>query len=171
MYSEQEESIIALIRELVAEMPPETCNLTIVEIGHGYHEPCFTVEPRNPESASMTGYIIGTDLTLVIGERAFREFYGVRTPGTVIQPIWEALTKGGFTERRWLDKNGKIRCSQLELHTLNGIVSFDYGGRFLSLFQRGTDQTIPYQPYCPPASLPQAYGRSSTATPRKASRS
>lgn len=110
-----------VIRELethVGALPSGTASLRVgrLKASPGLLEPEFDITPANPRAASVGGYAVADDLELVIGH-AEQEFFRFARGGNIVRGaswqdelrwIWEVVVAGGFTQRHYFNKYGKL---------------------------------------------------------------
>jgi hypothetical protein len=113
-----EGEVLRELEALVRGLPTGTACLRIGRLGpeHRSLEPEFDVIPSNPNAACIRGYAVADDLELVIGH-AEAEFFRFARGGNIVRGapwqdelrwIWEVVTAGGFTQRHYFNKHGKL---------------------------------------------------------------
>ncbi len=137
----------------VAAANPQSLNRP----GHPeWPEPHFEVIPKNTKAAPFRGAAVVTDLSLTIGEAAWREFYGFARGGTIVRGatwreelrlIWLAVVAGGFTEFVYRNSRGKAIGSATKLLVNGKELVIRNGRRAEGLLQRQRVESITYEPY------------------------
>jgi hypothetical protein len=113
-----EAGVIRELETLVRGLPPGTASLRIgrLRASPGLLEPEFDITPANPKAAPVGGYAMADDLELVIGH-AEQEFFRFARGGNIVRGaswqeelrwIWEAVVAGGFAQRHYFNKYGKL---------------------------------------------------------------
>jgi len=153
-----ETEIVALIQQLVADLPAGTAELVLQRVpGHPeWPNPYFAVTPRNPRAAAFKGVVVENDLDLTIGKFAAREFAGFargatilkgRTPEEEFRSIWHTVMSGGFNEEVYYDRRGRLVTASAKIRVENIQLTFSYGSRFISNLVKRKRQTVLYEPY------------------------
>jgi hypothetical protein len=153
-----ETEVLQEIRDLFQALPKGKAALKIGRVpGHSdWPEPYFEVIPANRNAAAFKGFAVQTDLNLIVGEAAHREYYGFAKGGTVVagvdwhvefQLIWAAVVAGGFAEQIYRDSNGKAIGSATRLTVGGKQMIIRNGRRAETLFGRQIAEVRHYEPY------------------------
>lgn len=154
-----ESEIIRELEILVSQLPPGTAAFQVGRVPQHpeWPEPYFEIIPRNPRAARLSGTAVATDLNLTVGE-VEEELIGFARGGTLIKGagwqdelrwIWEAVLKGGFTQRQAVDSSGRVigGASTLSVNGKNWVFR---GGRSREkLSKKAEYRTVRYEPYMP----------------------
>ncbi len=153
-----ETKIVALIQQLVADLPTGAAELSLQRVpGHPeWPNPYFAVSPRNPKAAAFKGVVVENDLELTIGKFAAREFPGFARGAAILKGlgpeeefrwIWQSVIAGGFTEDVYYNRRGKMVAAISKVPVENVVLTFSYGGRLVSSLVNRKKETVVYERY------------------------
>jgi hypothetical protein len=152
-----EADLVREIESLFTLLPSGVAQLRIGRIkGHPeWTEPDFEITPANPRAARFGGHAVATDLYLSIGG-AEREFVGFASGGNIVRGakwqqefrwIWQSVLAGGFTQKHYMDSNGKIIGWATKFLVNGRQVVFRNGRRKERMFALEKVETVTYEPY------------------------
>jgi hypothetical protein len=153
--SEYESGVVLLLEEWVGELPEGTATLTVKQLAGKYEHPDFEVKPTNSRASSFRGYAVRGDLTLYVGQHSEVELFNFERGGSVVphltwqeefRLIWKAVIKGGYTEKCYRSRDGKIvRCrTEILLDGVPLILGFSVSLRPKWLLK---ECEVAYEPY------------------------
>jgi hypothetical protein len=152
-----EAELLTQIGTLVASLPEGVARLFVGRVPKHpeWPNPYFEVRPTKPTAARFGGVAAQDDLYLTVGE-AEREFCGFARGANIVKGamwtdelrwIWDAVIAGGFTQRHYLDSDGRVIGWMTKFKVNGADVVFRNGRRAQKLFRQRRVRLVTYESY------------------------